>query len=81
MFFLMSSDGPYLLSVILEPVCASLILAVGQVNTALQLDAEEFKEKYGGEMPRETDEVVFSCLAGIRSKNAQEMAISLGYKG
>lgn len=61
--------------------CLSLFdFAVGQVNTALQLGPEEFKEKYGGEMPQQTDNVVFSCLAGVRSKNALDTAASLGYK-
>lgn len=53
---------------------------VGQVKTALQLSADEFKEKYGGEKPQQTDNIVFSCLAGIRSKQALETATSLGYK-
>lgn len=54
--------------------------AVGQVNTALQLAPEEFNEKYGGKMPQHTDNVVFTCLAGIRSKTALDTATSLGYK-
>jgi len=58
----------------------SINVPLGQVNTALQLGAEEFKEKYGGEMPRETDNIVFTCLAGIRSKNALDTAATLGYK-
>ncbi|KAM7382480.1 hypothetical protein PAMP_002207 [Pampus punctatissimus] len=58
----------------------SINVPLGQVNTALQLDAEEFKEKYGGEMPRGTDNIVFTCLAGVRSKNALDTATSLGYK-
>lgn len=53
---------------------------MGQVNTALQLGPEEFKEKYGSEMPLHSDNIVFSCLAGIRSKQALDMAESLGYK-
>ncbi|XP_008275846.1 thiosulfate sulfurtransferase/rhodanese-like domain-containing protein 3 [Stegastes partitus] len=58
----------------------SINVPLGQVNTALQLGPEEFKEKYGGEMPQQTDNIVFSCLAGIRSKNALDTAASLGYK-
>ncbi|KAM9805926.1 thiosulfate sulfurtransferase/rhodanese-like domain-containing protein 3 [Syngnathus typhle] len=58
----------------------SLNVPLGQVNTALQLDPEEFNEKYGGEMPQKVDNIVFTCLAGIRSKNALEMASELGYK-
>lgn len=56
------------------------VLAVAQVNSALQLCPEEFKEKYGGEMPEQTDTVVFTCLAGIRSKSAVNAAALLGYK-
>lgn len=58
----------------------SINVPLGQVNTALQLVPEEFKEKYGGEMPQQTDNVVFTCLAGVRSKMALETATSLGYK-
>ncbi|XP_042280261.1 thiosulfate sulfurtransferase/rhodanese-like domain-containing protein 3 [Thunnus maccoyii] len=58
----------------------SINVPLGQVNTALQLGAEEFKEKYGGEMPGAKDNIVFTCLAGIRSKTALDTAASLGYK-
>ncbi|XP_056235625.1 thiosulfate sulfurtransferase/rhodanese-like domain-containing protein 3 [Seriola aureovittata] len=58
----------------------SINVPLGQVNTALQLGAEEFKEKYGGEMPEQTGNIVFTCLAGVRSKNALDTAASLGYK-
>ncbi|XP_029307494.1 thiosulfate sulfurtransferase/rhodanese-like domain-containing protein 3 isoform X2 [Cottoperca gobio] len=58
----------------------SINVPLGQVNTALQLGAEEFNEKYDGEMPQQTDNIVFTCLAGIRSKTALNTAASLGYK-
>lgn len=58
----------------------SINVPLGQVNTALQLGPEEFKEKYGGKMPQQTDNVVFSCLAGVRSKQAANTATLLGYK-
>ncbi|XP_008321859.1 thiosulfate sulfurtransferase/rhodanese-like domain-containing protein 3 [Cynoglossus semilaevis] len=58
----------------------SINVPMAQVNSALQLCPEEFKEKYGGEMPEQTDIVVFTCLAGIRSKSAVNAAASLGYK-
>lgn len=58
----------------------SINVPLGQVNLALQLDPEEFKEKYGGDMPQPTDSVVFTCLAGVRSKKALDAATSLGYK-
>lgn len=61
-------------------LCYCLLdFAVGQVNTALQLGPEDFKEKYGGEMPQQTDNIVFTCLAGVRSKTALNTAASLGY--
>ncbi|KAJ8354060.1 hypothetical protein SKAU_G00216270 [Synaphobranchus kaupii] len=52
---------------------------LGQVNLALQLNPEEFKEKYGGDKPSHSNNVVFSCLAGVRSKKALDEAVSLGY--
>ncbi|TNN57693.1 Thiosulfate sulfurtransferase/rhodanese-like domain-containing protein 3 [Liparis tanakae] len=58
----------------------SINVPLGQVNTALQLGPEEFNEKYGGEMPQQADNIVFTCLAGVRSKTALDMATSLGYK-
>ena len=53
---------------------------VAQVDAALQLNPEDFKEKYGGDMPQPTDKIVFSCLAGNRSKKALNTAVLLGYK-
>ncbi|XP_068180223.1 thiosulfate sulfurtransferase/rhodanese-like domain-containing protein 3 isoform X2 [Antennarius striatus] len=58
----------------------SVNVPLGQVSAALQLGPEEFREKYGAELPQQTDNIVFSCLAGIRSKTALETAVSLGYK-
>lgn len=52
---------------------------LGQVTGALQLEPEEFKEKYGGDMPSTTENVVFTCLAGMRSIKALQAAMSLGY--
>ncbi|XP_055783902.1 thiosulfate sulfurtransferase/rhodanese-like domain-containing protein 3 [Salvelinus fontinalis] len=58
----------------------SINVPLGPVNIALQLNPEEFKEKYGGDMPQPTDLIVFSCLAGIRSQKALDQAVSLEYK-
>ncbi|XP_054638081.1 thiosulfate sulfurtransferase/rhodanese-like domain-containing protein 3 [Dunckerocampus dactyliophorus] len=58
----------------------SINVPLGQVNAALQLDPGEFTEKYGAEMPGQADNIVFTCLAGIRSKTALDAATSLGYK-
>lgn len=54
-------------------------IPLGQVDMALRLNPEEFKEKYGGDKPSHSDNIVFSCLAGIRSKKALDTAVSLGY--
>ncbi|KFV38903.1 Thiosulfate sulfurtransferase/rhodanese-like domain-containing protein 3, partial [Tyto alba] len=46
---------------------------------ALQMDPMEFKEQYKQKMPSKSDPVVFSCLAGTRSKQALGFAMSLGF--
>nr|XP_020477240.1 thiosulfate sulfurtransferase/rhodanese-like domain-containing protein 3 isoform X2 [Monopterus albus]XP_020477241.1 thiosulfate sulfurtransferase/rhodanese-like domain-containing protein 3 isoform X2 [Monopterus albus] len=58
----------------------SINIPLGQVNSALQLGPEEFREKYGCEMPQQTDNIVFTCLAGVRAKEAFDATIPLGYK-
>ncbi|KAK2868597.1 hypothetical protein Q7C36_000468 [Tachysurus vachellii] len=57
----------------------SINVPLGQVIAALQLKPEEFKEKYGGEMPMVGERLIFTCLAGVRSPKALEAAQSLGY--
>ncbi|CAL8338519.1 thiosulfate sulfurtransferase/rhodanese-like domain-containing protein 3 [Gadus morhua] len=58
----------------------SINVPLAQVDAALQLNPEDFKERYGGDMPEPADKIVFSCLAGIRSKKALNTAALLGYK-
>lgn len=57
----------------------SINVPLGQLSAALQLKPEEFKERYGGEMPSIGGRLVFTCLAGVRSQKALEAAQSLGY--
>lgn len=57
----------------------SINVPLGQVSNALKLSAEEFQERYGGTMPSQTENIVFTCLAGVRSKTALDTATSLGY--
>ncbi|KAI5618684.1 thiosulfate sulfurtransferase/rhodanese-like domain-containing protein 3, partial [Silurus asotus] len=57
----------------------SINVPLGQVNEALRLKPDEFKEKYGGEMPSSGERLVFTCLAGVRSQKALEAAQTLGY--
>ncbi|XP_070589364.1 thiosulfate sulfurtransferase/rhodanese-like domain-containing protein 3 [Erythrolamprus reginae] len=57
----------------------SIHIPLGEVMEALQMDTVNFKEKYNEEMPSKSDHVVFSCLAGVRSKQALDDAKSLGF--
>lgn len=50
-----------------------------EVGEALQMDPKDFKEKYNEVKPSKSDSLVFSCLAGVRSKKALDMAMSLGF--
>ncbi|XP_007484424.1 thiosulfate sulfurtransferase/rhodanese-like domain-containing protein 3 [Monodelphis domestica] len=58
----------------------SLNIPLDEIGQALQMDSEDFKEKYQQEMPSKSDNLVFSCLKGVRSKTALNTALSLGYK-
>ena len=55
--------------------------AVDEVESALRMDAEQFEEKYNSPLPdKEDHNIVFYCMAGIRSLEALESAHQLGYK-
>ncbi|NWI66538.1 TSTD3 protein, partial [Todus mexicanus] len=58
---------------------ASINIPLGELVEALQMDPAEFKEQYDQKMPSKSDPVVFSCLAGTRSKQALGFATSLGF--
>ncbi|NXY47583.1 TSTD3 protein, partial [Ceuthmochares aereus] len=58
---------------------ASVNIPLGELVEALQMDPAEFKEQYNQKMPSKSDPVVFSCLAGTRSKQALAFAMSLGF--
>ncbi|XP_008054168.1 thiosulfate sulfurtransferase/rhodanese-like domain-containing protein 3 [Carlito syrichta] len=57
----------------------SVNIPLDEVGKALQMNPEDFKEKYHEVMPSKTDNLVFSCLAGVRSKKALDTAVSLGF--
>ncbi|XP_053792822.1 thiosulfate sulfurtransferase/rhodanese-like domain-containing protein 3 isoform X2 [Vidua chalybeata] len=57
----------------------SINIPLGELMEALQMDPTEFKEQYNQKMPSKSDPVVFSCLAGTRSKQALGFAMSLGF--
>ncbi|NXA27811.1 TSTD3 protein, partial [Ibidorhyncha struthersii] len=58
---------------------ASVNIPLGELVEALQMDPAEFKVQYNQKMPAKSDPVVFSCLAGTRSKQALGFATSLGF--
>lgn len=47
---------------------------------ALGLDAEDFQDKFGMAKPDPKKELIFYCLAGVRSSAAEELAATFGYK-
>ncbi|XP_066214921.1 thiosulfate sulfurtransferase/rhodanese-like domain-containing protein 3 isoform X1 [Saccopteryx leptura] len=57
----------------------SVNIPLDEVVEALQMNPENFKEKYNEVKPSKSDKLVFSCLAGVRSKKALDTAISLGF--
>lgn len=50
-----------------------------EVGEALQMNSKDFREKYNEVKPAKFDSLVFSCLAGVRSKKAVDTAVSLGF--
>ncbi|XP_007940466.1 thiosulfate sulfurtransferase/rhodanese-like domain-containing protein 3 [Orycteropus afer afer] len=57
----------------------SINIPLDEVGQALQMNPGDFKDKYNEVKPSESDNLVFSCLAGVRSKKALDIAISLGF--
>ncbi|XP_008576432.1 PREDICTED: thiosulfate sulfurtransferase/rhodanese-like domain-containing protein 3 [Galeopterus variegatus] len=57
----------------------SVNIPLDEVSEALQMNPRDFKEKYNEVKPSKSDNIVFSCLAGVRSKTALDTAVSLGF--
>ncbi|XP_053143682.1 thiosulfate sulfurtransferase/rhodanese-like domain-containing protein 3 isoform X2 [Hemicordylus capensis] len=57
----------------------SISIPLGEVVEALQMDPVHFKERYNQDMPSKSDHIVFSCMAGVRSKEALAAAKNLGF--
>ncbi|CCE82957.1 Piso0_002727 [Millerozyma farinosa CBS 7064] len=47
---------------------------------ALDLSDEDFKENFGFDKPSSDKELIFYCLAGVRSAAAEELANTFGYQ-
>lgn len=58
----------------------SLNIPLQHVKVALQTSPEDFKEKYRRSKPKENQNVMFLCQRGVRSKQAMNQAIQMGYK-
>ncbi|XP_047625094.1 thiosulfate sulfurtransferase/rhodanese-like domain-containing protein 3 [Phacochoerus africanus] len=57
----------------------SVSIPLDDVGKALQMSPKDFKEKYNEVKPSKSNSLVFSCLAGVRSKKALNTAVSLGF--
>lgn len=57
----------------------SVNIPLDDVGEALQMNPKDFKEKYKEVKPSKSDSLVFSCLAGVRSKKAMVTAVSLRF--
>ncbi|KAM5163771.1 thiosulfate sulfurtransferase/rhodanese-like domain-containing protein 3 [Mantella aurantiaca] len=83
---LLKNDGAVIIDV-REPweireygvIKGSINIPMGDLSAALQLTPKEFEAKYHNKLPAKSNTVVFSCLAGIRSGRALDVATSLGY--
>ncbi|KAJ1661085.1 hypothetical protein IWQ61_000074 [Dispira simplex] len=58
----------------------SQALPVGQVEEALGLGDQAFKQRYGFQKPLVNDQMVFYCRSGARSGQAMEVAKRLGFR-
>ncbi|KAK1338161.1 hypothetical protein QTO34_001273, partial [Cnephaeus nilssonii] len=57
----------------------SVNIPLNEVGEALQMNPEDFKEKYNEIKPSKSDSLMFSCVAGVRSKKALDTALALGF--
>ena len=57
-----------------------LYILVRTVPAAFTMDPEEFEEEYDAKMPNKNDaNIVFHCLAGVRSRAAMEAVHQIGF--
>lgn len=55
-------------------------LPINSNPDALFLPAEDFEDKFGFSKPSRTDEVIFYCKAGVRSRTAAGLARMAGWE-
>jgi len=52
---------------------------VGELATAIKMNDNDFKEKYGFAKPKPGDEIICHCKAGVRAQNAAKVLTESGY--
>ena len=52
---------------------------MGEVEKALQVTPEIFRESYNALQPKKYQDIVFYCMAGVRSLAALQAAQDLGF--
>ena len=55
------------------------LFSVGEVEQALQVPPEQFQQNYDATQPHKDQDIVFYCMAGVRSLTALETAQQLGF--
>ncbi|XP_055376821.1 rhodanese domain-containing protein CG4456 [Condylostylus longicornis] len=58
----------------------SINIPLPELESALKLSANEFKDKYDLEKPEGSKTLIFSCRSGARAQKAADLAKSLGFE-
>ncbi|KAH8380240.1 hypothetical protein KR009_009586 [Drosophila setifemur] len=58
---------------------ASINIPLDELESALQLDGDNFKSKYGRCKPEKDSKIILSCRSGNRTLEAEKIAKALGY--
>jgi rhodanese-related sulfurtransferase len=56
------------------------LIPLGDIESALNLSANEFESKYGFKKPGKDEALIFHCRSGARSQKATDLALKLGFK-
>lgn len=57
-----------------------MMFTVAEVESALQLTRDQYKNKYGRDKPECDTRIIFSCRSGKRSDMAMQIALKLGFE-
>uniref|UniRef100_A0A1A9W5T8 Rhodanese domain-containing protein n=1 Tax=Glossina brevipalpis TaxID=37001 RepID=A0A1A9W5T8_9MUSC len=59
---------------------ASINIPLPELENALRMPEEDFKNKYKRDKPSKHSVIIFSCLKGGRAQRGTDLALSYGYK-